>query len=221
MKRVKQFQRVIDDGLPIVLGKSQLRRGTFDFSGRRFNLTEGEVTFDRLSPNDPVVSIIAQYVSNGSDGNETTAIVSVSGRGSDTKVELTSEPSRPPSDVMALILFGKPSEELTALESLQTAQALASLGGIGPFAGGGVLGGLRQSTGLDLLNVDLDPESGASSLTVGKYIADGLFVSATQDIKGENASVRIEYEVTDNITVESDIRQNGDQTVSTNWKKDF
>ncbi len=122
---------------------------------------------------------------------------------------------------MALILFGKPASELSAIESLQSAQALASLGGIGPFGGGGVVNSLRQSTGLDLLNVDFDPEDGAAALTVGKYIADGLFVSATQDVRGQNASVRVQYEVNDNIAVETDLRQDGDQTISTNWKKDF
>ncbi|MEL7487796.1 MAG: translocation/assembly module TamB domain-containing protein, partial [Pseudomonadota bacterium] len=74
---------------------------------------------------------------------------------------------------------------------------------------------------LDLLNLDLDPENGGSALTVGKYVADGLFVSATQDVRGENGAVRIEYEITNNITVESELQQNGDQTVSANWKRDF
>lgn len=210
--------RVITDAdTPLVLGTADLKRGSFDFSGRRFDLTEGKVEFDRLSPNDPVISLIASYETS----NGTVAIVSASGRGSNPEVELTSTPTLPSSDVMALVLFGKPSEDLTAIESLQTAQALASLGGIGPFAKGGIAGSLRQTTGLDLVNIDLDPETGASALTVGKYLAEGLFVSATQDVKAQNGAVNVEYELTDNITVESNIRQDGDQTVSVNWKKDF
>ncbi|MCK5750360.1 MAG: translocation/assembly module TamB domain-containing protein, partial [Oricola sp.] len=103
------------------------------------------------------------------------------------------------------------------------AQALASLGGIGPFggSGGGVTGKLRQAIGLDLLNFDVDPESGGGSLTVGKYVADGFFVSVTQDAQGRNGSVSVKYEVTDNIVVETELEQDGDQTVSANWKKDF
>ena len=202
----------------LILGTINLVRGTFDFSGRRFDLTEGDIVFDRLSVNDPVIKLRAEYETS----SEITAAVTASGRVSQPRVELTSTPERPANDVMALVLFGKPAEELSAVESLQTAQALASLGGIGPFGGGGnFMGGLRRATGLDLLNVDFDPSQGASALTVGKYLADGLFVSATQDVRGQNGSVRVEYELRKNITVETDIRQNGDQQVSANWKRDF
>ena len=103
------------------------------------------------------------------------------------------------------------------------AQALAQLGGVGPFGGGGggITGSAREALGLDLLNIDLDSETSASSLTIGKYVADGLYVSGTQNARGDEGSVRIEYEITDNISVETELRQDGDQTVSANWKKDF
>ena len=100
--------------------------------------------------------------------------------------------------------------------------ALASLGGIGPFGGaGGVTSSIREAVGLDLLNIDVDPENGGGSLTVGKYVADGFFVSATQDAQGESGAVRVEYEITDNISVQTEVRQDGDQTYSANWKRDF
>ena len=201
----------------LILGRVDLRRGWLDFSGRRFNLTKGEITFNRLSPNDPFLDMRAEYET--SDG--TIAAIIVKGRSQSPAIELESTPSLPREDIMALVLFGKPANELSATESLQMAQALAQLGGIGPFGGGGLTGSARQALGLDLLNIDLDPETGGSALTVGKYVADGLFVSATQDVRGENGSIRIEYEITNNITVETELQQNGDQTVSANWKRDF
>ncbi len=204
-------------GTPLLLGKMSLRRGWLDFSGRRFALSRGSIEFDRLSPNDPLLDIRAEYQT----GDGVTAIITISGRARAPSVELSSTPSRPSEDVMALVLFGKPAENLSAVESLQTAQALASLGGVGPFGGEGLTGTLRRAAGLDLLNFDVDPENGGGSLTVGKYVTDGLFVSATQNASGKNGSVRVEYDVTDNISVETEIEQDGDQTVSANWKKDF
>lgn len=203
---------------PLITGAMTLQRGWLDFSGRRFDLTRGRITFDRLSANNPLLDIRAELAT--SDG--VTAIIAVSGRAKTPTVELTSTPSMPSEGIMALVLFGKPAGELTALESLQTAQALASLGGIGPFGGaGGVTSSIREAVGLDLLNVDIDPESGGGSLTVGKYVADGFFVSATQDAQGESGAVRVEYEITDNISVQTEVRQDGDQTYSANWKRDF
>lgn len=202
----------------LITGAMTLRRGWLDFSGRRFDLTSGRITFDRLSANNPLLDIRAEYET--SDG--VTAVIAVSGRAQTPSVELTSTPTLPSEDIMALVLFGKPAGELTALESLQTAQALASLGGIGPFGGaGGVTSSIREAVGLDLLNIDIDPENGGGSLTVGKYVADGFFVSATQDAQGETGAVRVEYEITDNISVETEIQQDGDQTFSANWKRDF
>ncbi len=201
----------------LILGRMKLRRGWLDFSGRRFNLTRGEITFDRLSPNNPLLDIRAEYET--SDG--VTAIIAVTGRADEPNIALTANPPSTSGDIMALILFGKPADQLSALESLQAAQALASLGGIGPFGGAGITGSLRRTTGLDLLNFDLDPEKGGGSLTVGKYVADGLFVTATQDAQGDNGSVRVQYEITDSITVETEVKQDGNQTVSANWKRDF
>lgn len=204
---------------PLVLGDMSLRRGWLDFSGRRFDLTRGAIEFDRQQANNPRLDIRAELDA----GDGVTAAIVVSGRADEPEIELTSTPTMPSEDVMSLILFGKPAENLSALESLQTAQALASLGGIGPFGGGGggVTGKLRRAVGLDLLNVDIDPENGGGSLTVGKYVAEGFFVSASQDAQGRKGSVSVKYEITDNITVETELEQEGDQTVSANWKKDF
>ncbi len=204
---------------PLVLGDLTLRRGWLDFSGRRFDLTRGSVSFDRLAANNPRLDIRAEL----STADVTAAII-VSGRADNPDIELTSTPSMPQEDVMAFILFGKPAEELSETESAQAALALASLGGIGPFGGGGgggITGKLRRAVGLDLLNIDVDPQRGGGSLTVGKYVAEGFFVSASQDAEGRNGSVSVKYEITDNIVVETELEQNGDQTVSANWKKDF
>lgn len=202
---------------PIVVGDLSLRRGWLDFSGRRFDLTRGLIKFDLLSINNPVLDIRAEHET----GEGVVAAIVISGRAQEPEVSLESTPSLPQEDVMSLILFGKPAQELSPFESLQIAEALASLSGVGPFGGEGVTGRLRNAVGLDLLNVDIDPENGGGSLTVGKYVADGFFVSASQDAEGKNGSVRVKYEITDNITVETELEQNGDQTVSANWKRDF
>lgn len=203
---------------PTLIGALVLRRGTLDFSGRRFTFTRGEIAFDRLSPNDPALDLRAEYKTR----EDVTAAIEVAGRASAPAVSLVSSPARSPEDIMALILFGKPAQELSALESLQVAEALAQLSGVGPFGkGGGITGVARRALGLNLLNLNLDPDAGASSLEVGKYVVEGLFVSAKQDARGENGSVRVEYEITDSISIETEMKQDGDQTVSANWKRDF
>ncbi len=204
---------------PLVLGGISLRRGYLDFTGRRFDLTEGEIAFDRLGANNPRLDLVAQYETS----TDVIAALNVGGRAQTPEITLSSTPSLPREDVMALILFGKPAQELSAFESLQIAQALAQLSGASPFGGGGggLTGGARSALGLDMLNLNLASPGGSQSLTVGKYVADGLFVSATQSARGDEGAVRVEYELTNSLSVESELQQDGDQTVSANWKTDF
>jgi len=165
-----------------------------------------------------VLSLLALGLACG--GLYAAVAYAVSQRGPELAVRMALGATR--ADIMALILFDKPASELSAIESLQVAEGLAELGGIGPFGGKGLTGSARQALGLDLLNIDIDQaNSAASSLTVGKYVADGLFVSAKQDARGQSGAVRIEYEINDSFTVQTEIRQDGDQTVSANWKRDF
>ena len=202
---------------PLFEGKLELRRGYLDFAGRRFALSRGLIAFDRYAPNNPRLDIRAEHETN--DG--VTAIIEIKGRAQSPDISLLSTPSLPSEDVMALVLFGKPATDLSALESLQVAQALAQITGVGPFGGAGITGTARRALGLDMLSLAFDAETGAGALEVGKYVADGLFVSATQDARGENGSVRIEYEIAKSVTVETELKQDGDQTVSANWKIDF
>lgn len=203
---------------PIILGSMTMRDGEITFAGRRFDMTKGDISFDRLSINNPSLDLRAERETKSG----TLAAIEIEGRARAPKISLTSTPALPQEDIMALILFDKPASELSAIESLQVAEGLAELGGIGPFGGAGITGSARQALGLDLLNVNVDQADGAaSSLTVGKYVADGLFVSATQDARGENGSVRIEYEIDRSFTVETELRQDGDQKASVNWKHDF
>lgn len=203
---------------PLVLGDLTLKEGDITFAGRQFDMTSGVISFDALSPNNPALDLRAERETRSG----TTASIVIAGRARAPKISLASTPALPQEDIMALVLFDKPATELSALESLQVAEGLAELGGIGPFGGRGPTAIARSALGLDLLSLDIDQQdSAASSLTVGKYVADGLFVSATQDARGENGSVRIEYEIDQSFTVETELRQDGDQTVSANWKRDF
>ncbi len=203
---------------PLILGVLNLRRGDLVFSGRRFDITRGGIGFDRFAPNDPTIDIRAERETR----EGVTVAVIISGRSSALKVALESTPSLPNDDIMALVLFDKPADQLSAFESLQVADGLTQLGGVGVFGGKGVAGAARDALGLDLLNFEIDDtDSSASLLTVGKYVTDGLFISASQNARGENGSLRIEYEIGSSFSVETELRQDGDQTVSANWKKDF
>ncbi|MBB4657600.1 translocation/assembly module TamB domain-containing protein [Parvularcula dongshanensis] len=207
---------------PVIGGDIRILDGTFDFAGRTFDLTQGTVNFQRGETIDPRLNIQAEYDA-GSGSNAVTAIVNVRGPASDPEITLSSNPPRPQEDVMALILFGKQPTELTALESLQIANAVAKLSGKSPLGGGGPGIGdkLRSSLGLDALSFGVDSETGQGTLGIGKYITDDVYVSARQSAGDTGSEITVTYEVTDNVTLESILEPNGTQGVSANYKKDY
>ncbi|MEM8752786.1 MAG: translocation/assembly module TamB domain-containing protein, partial [Pseudomonadota bacterium] len=86
--------------------------------------------------------------------------------------------------------------------------------------GGGAVDGVRGAVGLDVLRVDDDAETG-TSVTVGSNVADGVFVGAKQPVAGGSASVQVEVEVFDNITVDSEFGRDIGTSIGLNWKRDF
>ena len=205
---------------PKLDGPVAIKRGTFEFGGRVFDLERGRILFVPLLGTDPSLDIRAKAdIPTGES-----VYVTVSGRASAPELTLSSVPALPEEDVMALILFGKAATKLSAFESLQVANAVATLSGKGPLGGSGpgVLDRARNALGLDVLQIGAG-ENGLSDagLTVGKYVAEGVRVSASQDVSGKGGEVTVEVEVTDSISVETDVGQDASGSVSVFWSRDY
>jgi translocation and assembly module TamB len=201
---------------PVLDGMLTLRRGRFDFSGRKFDLSAGTIRFVPSRSNDPDLEIQARNrVASG-----TTAIIDVSGRASHPEIRLASDPPLPQDDVMSLVLFGRPAEQLSALQAVQVANAIATLTGDSPLSGGtGILDRARTGLGLDLLDVSVDDEG--SSVTVGKYLRRGVFVSASPGIGDKPGSVATEIELSKSVSVETKVGQDAQESVGIIWKHDY
>ncbi len=112
------------------------------------------------------------------------------------------------------------------------AQAAATLAG----GGAGVLDKLRGGLGLDRLmlgssqtgNVssNLNPAAGGSntggtSVSGGKYLAEGVYVGASQGLTPQSSKVVVEIEVRPHVTVQGDFSQTGGSGLGLNYKYDY
>lgn len=201
---------------PNIAGIVNVVDGTFDFAGRKFDITKGQVAFAGNDPSKGLIDFEAAY-----ETDETTALLQVSGTVGNPTITLSSNPPIPQEDVMALILFGKNPTQLSAIESLQIATEIAQLTGAGGMGGSGLTGTLRNSIGLDALSLGVDPETGQGTVAVGKYLSDDLYVSAQQSAGEVGTEITVTYEVSDKITVETTLKPDGAQSVSANYKKDY
>lgn len=208
---------------PAVIGGFTMRRGTFSLGSRRLTFSKGIVTLDNLNTIDPRLDFLATTTANSA-----TIGVAITGTSREPRIEITSTPSMPPDEAMALLIFGKPASQLGASELLQVAQALAELAGQSP--GDSVLSRLRKGLGLDQLSIGSSSArtgepSGAGangvSLEAGRYVAPGVYVGARQGAAGNSSRGVVQLDVFDNIKIEGDIGANSTGRIGVKAEWDY
>jgi translocation and assembly module TamB len=214
-----QFTVSGDPGAPSVLGNLTLRRGTFTLIGHRLEFTRGNVSLVSATTIDPLLDFAATTTVQG-----TTIEIDITGSSRAPKIDLTSSPTLPQDEAMALLLFGKPSSSLSPMELLSAAQALAELTGSQPV-GGGFMAKIRGGLGLDNLSINSSSSGSGSnqgtttSVEGGRYVAPGVYVGARQGASADSSRGVVEWEVFKHTKVEGDIGadSNGKVGVKMEW----
>ena len=179
--------------------------------GAAFDLERGKVQFSGAKGIDPVIDVLIQRENDGIRGG-----IAVTGNAKDPQIAFVSRPSLAEEEVLPRIVFGRSRQSLSPSEAVSLGIGVAQL----LDGGGGTLDTARSTVGLDVLRLDTG-DDGATSVTVGSNVADGVFVGAKQPIGSGSASVQVEVEVFDNITVDSEFGPDVGTSIGLNWKKDF
>jgi translocation and assembly module TamB len=156
-------------------GGFNLIQGRFEFLGKRLTLDEVDLQMeDRLVP--------TIYIRATTRATDITSTVTIEGPAIDPEITLSSSPELPQEEVLAQLLFDQNIQNLSALEAVQLAGAIATLAGQG---GGGVIGRLRQALKLDDLDLQTD-DTGATTLILGKYLTDKTYSQAVIAPNGQH-----------------------------------
>jgi translocation and assembly module TamB len=176
------------------VGTVQTVRGTYEFQGRRFDLVRGGTLRFVGSPNiNPNLDLTATRTIPNT-GVE--ARIHVTGTAQSPQLELTSNPPLEQSDILALIVFNRPVNELGTGERSSLA---ATAGGI---ATGFIAAPLGESIGkaldLDLFEITTTTESGdlGAGVTLGQQVGDRTFVRLRQEFGARNTTeFQFEYQL--------------------------
>ncbi|MDO7841196.1 translocation/assembly module TamB domain-containing protein [Sphingomonas immobilis] len=200
---------------PQIVGRADIVRGTYTFSGKRFDIDRGIVRFNGGMLSDPELDISASTTVD-----TVSAVINIGGTGQRPQITFTSTPVLPQDEVLSRLLFGSSVTNLSAVEAIQLAAALNSLRG----SGGGLnpLGKLRSATGIDRLRiVGGDKTSGqGTSLAAGKYITKNIYVEIITDAKGFTAT-QLEVALAKGLSALSQAGTFGNTNVSVRYKRDF
>lgn len=190
-------------------GAFNLIRGRLDILGKRFDLDEALLQLEGDLV--PFLRVVAF-----SESQDITASVQIEGPANDPKVSFTSMPELPEEEVLALLLFGRGLQNLSALQALQLANAVATLAGRG---GEGVVARLRQGFGLDNLDVKTSAE-GAAEVTAGKYLGQNLYSEVTVGQDGKT-QIDLNLDLTDSITLRGSAGSDGNTGIGVFLEKDY
>ena len=192
-------------------GRIRTRRGWVNVQGRRFKIVDGELTFVGGDKIDPIINFTARHKVKGY-----TIDARFSGPISSPSLVLTSDPSLEPSDVLAVLLFGRTMSELSGGEQSSLgyeASAIAASYGI-TAAGRSVANAMSlEETGLQLEELSQD------RLSVGGYVGLNTFVSVTQEFSEERSQqVSLEYEFWPGWSVVTSTTARGSNSADVVWK---
>ncbi|MCR9257242.1 MAG: translocation/assembly module TamB domain-containing protein [Alphaproteobacteria bacterium] len=196
---------------PVLSGQIMPIRGQLNFAGRGFDITESVIRFDGKTDR-PTLAIRAT-----TQAEDVTAIVSVAGTPADPEIVFSSEPELPRDEVMARILFGKSTAQLTQAEALQLAQAVATA----TSGEAGFTDMARDALGLDQLGFGGAGDGGLGTIEAGRNVAEGVYVGIEQGASAASTRVKVEVDVTDRIKVETEVGGTAESRVGVTYEFDY
>ena len=190
-------------------GGFELIRGRLDILNQRFELDEGRI---QLSGSfDPVLRFVAV-----TEANDIEVRIILDGPASAPDISFTSSPELPEDEVLAQLLFGRNLSNLSALQALELASAVAALAGGGA---GGLLSDLRDSFGLDDLDVS-EGADGGTAVRAGKYISENIYSDVVVE-SGGRTEINLNLDITTDITARGSVDNTGNSSLGIFFERDY
>jgi hypothetical protein len=207
---------VLAGGRPRLDGELRAVRGTLSLFANRFDLERGRAVFYGDEANDPDLDIVLSRRKG-----DVRVQVRVTGRSSEPRLELSSEPAMEESDILSHLFFGRSSSDLDREQTgfLET-QATAALQS---FAIPGLERELGWRLGLDVVRLRArDDKSGGLSIVVGKYLSPRALLKYDQSLeRGSDAIVNLEYWLTRHVRLETITGRQSQSGIEMNWSRDY
>jgi len=197
-------------GNPNVTGGFRMVRGRLSIVGRRLDFTDGKISFaGNLTP--------ALDFTATSTVESTTISVIIAGLANDPSVSFSSSPSLPQDEVLALLIFGRNSAQLSPVQIAQLADAVSTLAG---GTSNSLFNRLRQGLGVDDLDVGTD-ENGKSNVSVGKYLNKRTYLQLQQGVDTNTSKAVINLDVGKGVKLRGEAGSDGSTGGGVFFEKEY
>ena len=134
---------------------------------------------------------------------------------------LRSDPALDQSDILALLVFGKPTKDLNRGE--QNSLAQSALDVTGGFAAAQIGAAVARSLGLESLGIDPgDLDFSGGRIGYGRYLGERTYVTLSQELAGERGQkATLEYQIFNDWKIESSTTSKGASEIGIIWQKRY
>src|SRR6185437_9248421 len=207
--------RVKKDGAgPLrLIGDVETVRGWLSVMGKEFKVTQAKVTFTGGVPIDPGLDITADY-----KAQQYLVHVIVGGTANQPTLSFKSEPELEQADILSVLLFGKPTDQLSGGErtDLKSRASEVATG----FAASQVAQQVSQALGLEEMGIEL--RQTGSGVGVGSYLGQNTYASFSQDFSQQGGQrVDLEHYLTRHLEVDTDTTSRGDRGADIIWSTSY
>jgi translocation and assembly module TamB len=208
---VKAKQRDLD-----LTGRIEIVRGWIAFQGRRFQFTRGNIEFTGGDKITPSLDIVAQYKLPQYEVD-----VTVTGTVEKPALTLTSQPRLEQADILAVLLFGRPMNELNQAEQGSLQQSAINL--TSGFVAGKIANSVSAALGLDQLGIDIrQVDFGGGRVGIGRYVGRRTYLSVSQELTGEyGQGIGVEYELARDWKIGTSTSSTGSSGIDIIWHKRY
>ncbi len=198
---------------PRANGSFTMRRGLWNILGKKLKFKRGVVQLQDAPKNDPEIDFETEIKS--SQGK---IIFALQGSAFKPTINYWSEPELPKDEVLSRFLFNKDVGEISAVEAVKLASSAAELAGL--MSGPSITERISNRLGLDSVDVSGDGDGGAN-VEAGKYVSDKVYVGVIQGTKPGSTGAKVDVELTPNITVQGQMKNNSDSNFGITWGFDY
>ncbi len=187
-----------------LFGSLKIMRGQYNLYGRRFMIVQGDLLFQGGTEYNPEVSMRAQYVFRNAEREKQVLTLDISGKAftPTLRFALDDVPIEE-KDAIAYVIYGRSMDELTSGQQSAASVAEADLarGAAANILSNQLSRTLGSTLGLDVIDISSQGTLASTTMTVGKYVSNNLFMSyqrAMGQTQGEEAIpeiVTLEYEL--------------------------
>lgn len=219
-----------------LFGESKLIKGSYDFKGKPFTLSQGLITFaGDIGKKSSLNLIASQQMDN------VKIEVVLHGPLKDPEVSFRSNPPLTRREILSHLLFGKSSTDISPLEDTQLSQSLSSLSS--QQADDSMLDKLRNALPFDRIHIDftsgINQSSDTLSVGIGKYIYKSVLVSVKRDIArdstggggsggaaadsdgGDRSRFGVEADLMRNVKLQAEIDDSSKTEFILKWQHDY